>query len=1131
MSGPVPEALGLLAQAEHRQREAWGAGRAEPVEALLATFPGLAEQPEQVLDLLYHEVLFRSARGDTPGLAEYLARFPALGEQLAELFAVHDLFDEPSAASCIPPLPADTLVTGSPGLPVGQFAPPGYEVLRTIGRGGMGVVYCARQTGLNRLVALKALRGTGDEEKARFRREAESIARVSHPNIVQVFETGEHGGCPFLAMELVEGGSLDLKLRGGPLPAREAAALLQTLARAVHHAHEAGIIHRDLKPANVLMGDSGPKIADFGLAKRIDGLGPTASQTVLGTPGYMAPEQAIGRSKEVGPAADIYGLGAVLYECLTGKPPFQAETALDTALLVLTQEPVPPCRLNPRVPAELETVCLKCLEKEPQRRYATAEALADDLGRWLDGKPILARPAGLLLQSWKWARRHPAIAALVGTSLLSGLLLLVLGVVFNARLALRLGEIEQLKAEAGGLKEEAAIAAYRARFSAGWQAYSRADIKAAEGYLAACPADQRRLEWGLLRHLCRADLATLPVDQEAVQCLAFHPAGGTLAVGGGADWKRDAPGYLLMHTRPGGRLQRKPGHPEPVTTIAFGPDGVMASASLTLSSFVTKEKPRGKVVLWDAKGNKTEELAGSTAVAFSADGAHLAWVGEDGTIRVRERRSGQTTSLPKDESQVLCLGFCGPGLLASVGARVWVEEGRVRQRGVVRAWQLATGKQAWMRESDEAWMALASSPSSRLLAVAGSGRRIALLDQADGKLVRELVGHTDRVGSLAFAPGGDLLASAGPDRIIRLWEASTGTPRGELCGHATTVTALAFAPGRAADDWLLASGEHAGLVKYWGPAGTGYSGLRGHRAMVLHVVFSHDSQHVATASGDGTARLWTSAGTLVRRMDCPAQHVSFSPDGKWLATAEADMKDESKPGRVRLWPVGKSGEPKELIVTPGERAVAAVFSGDSRRVAVALGRLSIKGVKGGRVVLLDAEDGSMAGTCDADLGMPSSIAYSPDGKTLAVAGWNGQLGLFAASGGKPLRLVSLGETPLTALAYGPAGLVAVADERGRVALVEAETGERVHSFPAADGAVYGLSFDPTGSRLATASLPLNSVADVRLFDVGSGEEMLVLPGCHTVAFSKDGTRLAAPVAANPLLPPEVRLWHIPRWGK
>jgi tetratricopeptide (TPR) repeat protein len=448
------------------QAQRWRRGERLLVETYLARLPDLGADGEAVLDLIVHEILLREGQGEAPVPEEYLQRFPRFGAEILRHFEVCralaagvglDLENLSSSLSATP-APRGTALDNTlvqtkvqdakPPTPTG---PPetvpgvrvaGYRILEKLGQGGMGVVYKAQQLGLDRLVALKMMLRTGDDagshELARFRSEAEVVARLQHPNIVQIYDIGELDGRPYFAMELVEGGSLAQKLQGATLPTREAGQLVATLARAVQVAHQRDIIHRDLKPANVLLtADGTPKIADFGLAKRLDlPSGQTVSGAVMGTPQYMAPEQASGKSHKIGPAADVYALGAVLYDVLTGHPPFQGDTPYDTLSQVISREPLPPSRVQPKVSRDLETICLKCLEKEPRRRYASALALATDLECFLAGEPIRARRASVWERGVKWARRRPAVAALTGlltAVVAAGALGLVLMVFWHVR--------------------------------------------------------------------------------------------------------------------------------------------------------------------------------------------------------------------------------------------------------------------------------------------------------------------------------------------------------------------------------------------------------------------------------------------------------------------------------------------------------------------------------------------------------------------------------------------------------------------------------------------------------------------------------------------------------------------------
>jgi len=384
-----------------------------------------------------------------------------------------------------------------PGAPPSFPAVPGYEILEVLGRGGMGIVYKARQLGLDRLVALKMI--LAGECVTRFRTEAQAAARLQHPNIVQVHEIGEHNGVPYYSLELIEGGSLAQRVARQPQAPHVCAGLVETLARAVHFAHAHGIIHRDLKPANILLAeeavtseDTGaatatdssfflhpsalPKITDFGLAKSVADPGQTHTGDLLGTPSYMAPEQARGETAAVGPAADVYALGAILYELLTGRPPFKGTSVHDTLEQLQTREPVPPSQLQATVPADLETICLKCLAKEPRKRYDSALELADDLRRFREGRPIVARPVGSVERLLRWARRSPRTAALLGT--VAALLLALAGVswVFTLRLAREKDAVVRAKGEAD---DNARAAAEHAKVAGEQEKWAKAQAKLA----------------------------------------------------------------------------------------------------------------------------------------------------------------------------------------------------------------------------------------------------------------------------------------------------------------------------------------------------------------------------------------------------------------------------------------------------------------------------------------------------------------------------------------------------------------------------------------------------------------------------------------------------------------------------
>ena len=414
------------AELDRRVRE----GESNVAQQVLAFQPKIASNEDLAIELIYREFVTLEELGATPSPHETLAQFPQWRARLERLLKLHDAF-RPEAESETDRAP-DTLArldSTNDGISERMADSNGflrqrigrYELLEEIARGGMGIVYEARQIGLNRIVAIKSIRSAdaSEAERSRFRLEAESAAKLHHPNIVQVYDVGQYNGIDFISMEFVAGGSLDKRLHDESFSIHAIAKLIATVATAIHFAHQRGIVHRDLKPGNILLDNDVPKIGDFGLAKRMECLdAQTQTGAVLGTPSYMSPEQAEGKLDEIKPPTDIYALGAILYEMLAGRPPFVGETPLETIDLIREREPVPPSSLAPNLPRDLETICLKCLSKEPTRRYESAQELADDLNRFLDHQPIRARRVGLVERSWRWARRRPAISGLAATLLL-----------------------------------------------------------------------------------------------------------------------------------------------------------------------------------------------------------------------------------------------------------------------------------------------------------------------------------------------------------------------------------------------------------------------------------------------------------------------------------------------------------------------------------------------------------------------------------------------------------------------------------------------------------------------------------------------------------------------------------------
>ncbi len=510
--------------------------------------------------------------------------------------------------------------------PLPKLTVSGYDILEELGKGGMGVVHKARHVELDRIVALKLVLSGAlatDAERSRFHREAEVVAQLHHPNIVQIYDVGTSEGNPYLSLEYVEGSTLATLLEKGPLCPRKAAELVESLAQAMHIVHRSGIVHRDLKPGNILINSDGvAKITDFGLAKRQDISNLTQTSVIMGTPGYLAPEQSRD-AQSATPSSDTYSLGAILYETLTGQPPFHAATVVDTLIRVRFEAPLAPSRLRSEVPRDLETICLKCLEKDPGKRYESAQDLADDLGRYLRGEPIIARPISAVGRAVRWCRRKPLVASMLAAFLVVLVTGTTVSLLFAFKAALRAEQAETSATVANQAKTEAETRLYFQTISLADQEWERNNVSRSEELLGQCKHHLRRWEWFYLKDRCQSARLDWRSPKHEVKRLAFTSDGKYLV--GAQGWG----GICFWDARTGTEAFTLKAGKRYVESITLNSTGDLCATG-THESLIDVWDVRKRKLLYTLRGHQGRILG----IAFSPDNTLLASASEDKSVRL-----------------------------------------------------------------------------------------------------------------------------------------------------------------------------------------------------------------------------------------------------------------------------------------------------------------------------------------------------------------------------------------------------------------------------------------------------------------------------------------------------------------